>query len=61
MMTKLCFLFCQIQEMMRENETLPDIERLEQWEFNLDVEGQGRLEDMVEQEVTRVMHTHKQI
>ncbi|XP_028458704.1 cilia- and flagella-associated protein 43 isoform X2 [Perca flavescens] len=43
-----------IQEMMRENENLPDIERLEQQEFNLDVEEQRRLEDMVQQEVTRV-------
>lgn len=43
--------------MMRENEILPDIERLEQREFNLDVEEQGRLEAMVEQEVVRVSHT----
>lgn len=43
--------------MMRENEILPDIERLEQREFNLDVEEQGRLEAMVEQEVVRVNHT----
>lgn len=42
--------------MMRENENLPDIERLEQQEFNLDVEEQRRLEDMVQQEVTWVMH-----
>lgn len=53
----MCFLFCKIQEMMRENEILPDIERLEQREFNLDVEKQGRLEAMVEQEVVRVNHT----
>ncbi|KAI3363278.1 hypothetical protein L3Q82_011908 [Scortum barcoo] len=44
-----------IQEMMRENEIVPDIERLEQREFNLDVEEQKKLEAMVEQEVTRVM------
>ncbi|XP_065815859.1 cilia- and flagella-associated protein 43 [Labrus bergylta] len=43
-----------IQEMMRENETLPDIERLELSEFNLDVEEQRRLDAMVEQEVIRV-------
>ncbi|XP_073337399.1 cilia- and flagella-associated protein 43 [Pagrus major] len=43
-----------IQEMMRENDNLPDIERLEQREFNLDVEEQRRLEAMVEQEVVRV-------
>ena len=43
--------------MMRENENLPDIERLEQHEFNLDVEEQGRLGAMVEQEVVQVNHT----
>lgn len=58
--TTLCFLYCQIQEMMRENENLPEIERLEQHEFNLDVEEQKRLEDMVEKEVTRVMHAQQQ-
>lgn len=42
---------------MRENENLPDIERLAEEEFNLDVEEQRRLEAMVEQEVTQVMHT----
>ncbi|KAM4607453.1 cilia- and flagella-associated protein 43 [Polymixia lowei] len=43
-----------IQEMMRDNENLPDIECLEQQEFNLDVEAQRRLEAEGEQEVTRV-------
>ncbi|XP_059215696.1 cilia- and flagella-associated protein 43 isoform X2 [Centropristis striata] len=43
-----------VQEMMRENENVPDIERLEQQEFNLDVEEQRRLVAMVEQEVTQV-------
>ncbi|KAM3606934.1 uncharacterized protein V6R79_025898 [Siganus canaliculatus] len=43
-----------IQEMMRENENLPDIERLEHQEFNLNVEEQKNLEAMVDQEVTRV-------
>ncbi|KAF7668376.1 hypothetical protein LDENG_00016910 [Lucifuga dentata] len=43
-----------IQEMMRENENLPESERLEQHEFNLDVEEQRRLEAMVEQEVAKV-------
>nr|XP_046257140.1 cilia- and flagella-associated protein 43 isoform X2 [Scatophagus argus] len=43
-----------VQNMMRENESLPDIERLEQDEFNLDVEEQRRLEAMVEEEVIRV-------
>uniref|UniRef100_UPI0037E722FD cilia- and flagella-associated protein 43 n=1 Tax=Semicossyphus pulcher TaxID=241346 RepID=UPI0037E722FD len=49
-----------IQGMMRENETLPDIERLELQEFNLDVEDQKRLEAMVEQEVIRVKNEIKQ-
>lgn len=40
---------------MRENENDPDAERLEQQEFNLNIEEQKRLE---EQEVTRVMHTY---
>ncbi|XP_056147897.1 cilia- and flagella-associated protein 43 [Lampris incognitus] len=53
---KKCFkeLCKAIQEMMRENENLPDIERLELWEFNLDVEEQKKMDAEVEQEVTRV-------
>ncbi|KAK5854131.1 hypothetical protein PBY51_015227 [Eleginops maclovinus] len=43
-----------IQEMMRENENLPDLERLQQKEFNLYTEEQKRLGAMVEQEVNRV-------
>ncbi|KAK2824393.1 hypothetical protein Q5P01_021568 [Channa striata] len=43
-----------VQEMMRENESLPEIERLEQHEFNLDVDEQRRLEAMVEEEASRV-------
>ncbi|XP_062319806.1 cilia- and flagella-associated protein 43 [Osmerus eperlanus] len=43
-----------IQGMMRENESLPDMERLEPQEFNLDVEEQKRLQAEGEQEVTRV-------
>ncbi|XP_034008505.1 cilia- and flagella-associated protein 43 isoform X1 [Trematomus bernacchii] len=43
-----------IQEMMRENENLPDLERLPQKEFNLFTEEQKRLGAMVEQEVKRV-------
>lgn len=39
---------------MCENENLPEIERLKDEEFNLDVEEQRRLEAMVEQEVARV-------
>lgn len=45
--------------MINENETLPENERLELWEFNLDVEEQKRLDAMVQEEVTRVMYTHK--
>ncbi|XP_056617541.1 LOW QUALITY PROTEIN: cilia- and flagella-associated protein 43 [Triplophysa dalaica] len=43
-----------IQTMMLENESLPEMERLEQQEFNLDVEEQQRLKAEAEQEVTRV-------
>lgn len=45
--------------MMCENENLPEIERLKNEDFNLDVEEQRKLESMVEQEVTRVMQAHK--
>ncbi|XP_060943830.1 cilia- and flagella-associated protein 43 [Limanda limanda] len=43
-----------IQEMMLENETLPANERLEQKDFNLDLEDQKHQEAVVEQEVMRV-------
>ncbi|KAM8974806.1 cilia- and flagella-associated protein 43 [Pelodytes ibericus] len=43
-----------IQVMMRENESLPDIEKLDQQEFNLDTEEQERLIAESEQEVARV-------
>ncbi|KAJ8013989.1 hypothetical protein DPEC_G00035570 [Dallia pectoralis] len=43
-----------VQTMMRENKKLPDIEKLEQEEFNLDVEEQQRLQAEGEQEVTMV-------
>lgn len=46
-----CF---QIQTMMQENERLPDIEKLEQLEFNLDIVEQQRLQAKGEQEVTKV-------
>lgn len=39
---------------MQENEKLPDMEKLEQLEFNLDVEEQQRLQAKGEQEVTKV-------
>ncbi|XP_063784069.1 cilia- and flagella-associated protein 43 isoform X2 [Pseudophryne corroboree] len=44
----------KIQAMMRENESLPDIEKLNQQEFNLDTEEQERLRAESEQEVERV-------
>ncbi|KAK1791764.1 hypothetical protein P4O66_013741 [Electrophorus voltai] len=43
-----------IQAMMQENKSLPDIEKLDQQEFNLDVEEQMRLQTEGEAEVTRV-------
>ncbi|XP_064320171.1 cilia- and flagella-associated protein 43 [Phalacrocorax carbo] len=43
-----------IQEMMHENEQVPDIEKLEQQEFNLDIEEQERAQAEAEQEVARV-------
>ncbi|XP_062851720.1 cilia- and flagella-associated protein 43 [Trichomycterus rosablanca] len=43
-----------IQTMMQENENLPEIEKLEQQEFNLDTEEQQRLQAEGQQEITRV-------
>ncbi|XP_025973238.2 cilia- and flagella-associated protein 43 isoform X2 [Dromaius novaehollandiae] len=43
-----------IQRMMHENEQMPDIEKLEQQEFNLDIEEQERLQAEAEQEVARL-------
>ncbi|XP_010158865.1 PREDICTED: WD repeat-containing protein 96 [Eurypyga helias] len=43
-----------IQKMMRENEQVPDIEKLEQQEFSLDVEELERAQAEAEQEVARV-------
>ncbi|XP_056208362.1 cilia- and flagella-associated protein 43 isoform X1 [Falco biarmicus] len=43
-----------IQKMMHENEQVPDIEKLEQQEFNLDLEEQERAQAEAEQEVARV-------
>ncbi|KAK2896717.1 hypothetical protein Q8A67_011205 [Cirrhinus molitorella] len=43
-----------IKAVMEENESLPDMEKLEHQEFNLDVEEQQRLQLEGEQEVTRV-------
>lgn len=50
-----CFLYHQIQEMIRENEIVPENERLKDKEFNLDLEEQHRLEAMIKQEVDQVM------
>ena len=47
----------QIKAMMEENESLADMEKLEQQEFNLDVEEQQRLQLEGKQEVTRVNMT----
>lgn len=44
----------QIQKMMHENEQVPDIEKLEQQEFNLDIEEQERAQEEAEQKVARV-------
>ncbi|KAK3520924.1 hypothetical protein QTP86_026033 [Hemibagrus guttatus] len=43
-----------IQAMMQENEKLPDIEKLELMEFNLDVDEQQRLQAEGEQEIAKV-------
>uniref|UniRef100_A0A8C2U9E8 Cilia- and flagella-associated protein 43 n=1 Tax=Coturnix japonica TaxID=93934 RepID=A0A8C2U9E8_COTJA len=42
-----------IQKMMHENEQVPDIEKLEQHEFNLDTEEQEKAQAEAEQEVAR--------
>ncbi|KAG7463025.1 hypothetical protein MATL_G00190910 [Megalops atlanticus] len=43
-----------IQAMMRENETLPDMEKLEPQEFNLDIDQQKRLQAEGDEEVNKV-------
>ncbi|KFP53522.1 WD repeat-containing protein 96, partial [Cathartes aura] len=48
------FLKKQIQKIMHENEQVPDIEKLEQQEFNLDIEEQERAQAEAEREVARV-------
>lgn len=45
--------------MIRENENIQEVERLELNEFNLDVEEQMRLDTAVQQNVSRVMQTQK--
>ncbi|XP_039927326.1 cilia- and flagella-associated protein 43 [Hirundo rustica] len=42
-----------IQKMMHENEQVPDIEKLELWEFNLDLEEQKQVQAEVEEDVAR--------
>uniref|UniRef100_A0A8B9RYC8 Cilia- and flagella-associated protein 43 n=1 Tax=Accipiter nisus TaxID=211598 RepID=A0A8B9RYC8_9AVES len=48
-----CLKWKYIQKMMLENEQVPDIEKLEQHEFNLDIEEQERAQAEAEQEVAR--------
>ncbi|XP_032047114.1 cilia- and flagella-associated protein 43 [Aythya fuligula] len=43
-----------VQKMLHENEQVPDIEKLEQQEFNLDTEEQKKAQAEAEQEVARV-------
>lgn len=43
--------------MLKNNETLPDIERLNRHEFDLDIEEQLRLQAEADQEVERVSCT----
>lgn len=40
--------------MIHENEQVPDIEKLELWEFNLDLEEQERAQAEAEEDVVRV-------
>ncbi|CAN8216018.1 unnamed protein product, partial [Coccothraustes coccothraustes] len=42
-----------IQKMMHENEQVPDIEKLELWEFNLDLEEQEQVQAEAEENVAR--------
>ncbi|KFU85366.1 WD repeat-containing protein 96, partial [Chaetura pelagica] len=50
----LIFLKKQIRKMMHENEQVPDIEKLEQQEFNLDLEEQEKTQAEADQKVDRV-------
>lgn len=43
-----------VQEMLKQNETLPDIEKLGRHEFDLDIEEQNRLQSEADSEVQRV-------
>ncbi|XP_053839965.1 cilia- and flagella-associated protein 43 [Vidua macroura] len=42
-----------IQKMMHENDQVPDIEKLEHWEFNLDLEEQKQVQAEAEEDVAR--------
>ncbi|XP_037997056.1 cilia- and flagella-associated protein 43 isoform X2 [Motacilla alba alba] len=42
-----------VQKMMHENEQVPDIEKLEHWEFNLDLEEQEQVQAEAEEDVAR--------
>ncbi|XP_064287296.1 cilia- and flagella-associated protein 43 isoform X2 [Passer domesticus] len=42
-----------IQQMLHENEQVPDIEKLEHWEFNLDLEEQEQVQAVAEEDVAR--------
>lgn len=45
--------------MINENESVPEIERLELREFNVNAEEQRKLDAMVEEEVMRVIQTQR--
>uniref|UniRef100_G1NDS8 Cilia- and flagella-associated protein 43 n=1 Tax=Meleagris gallopavo TaxID=9103 RepID=G1NDS8_MELGA len=49
-----CLKWKYIQKMMHENEQVPDIEKLGQQEFNLDMEEQERAQAEAEQKVARI-------
>ena len=48
---------CQLQEMMTDNESVPDIEKLSRHEFDLDIEEQKQLQTQCEIEVQKVVIT----
>lgn len=48
------FIVEQIQSMMKQNEELPDIEKLNRHEFDLDIDEQARLQAEGEAEVDQV-------
>ena len=48
----------QIMELIEENATIPDLEKLERYEFNLDEEERQRLIALGEQSVKQVSDSH---